>query len=195
MKCPWKGCRQKVECAVLMKQSPPIIEPIEPDVFVASVMREFTADVKLAELALSRATSDPVRAMAMHINDDCVRALLDIARIATRKNLLPSEPCDTSQAWLLQRIGDMAGVDFDYAYSNRISVHHWLEVALLKRGQTIRSPEISALASRLLAVVEARAKLSHHLSESLDFLRAGEARESSASGSSSLRTRDSRPPH
>jgi hypothetical protein len=73
-------------------------------------------------------------------------------------------------------------VDFDYAYSDRISIHHRLEVNLLKRGQTIKNPEISALASRLLAVLEARAKLSHHLSESLDFLRAGQAGESSPPG-------------
>jgi predicted outer membrane protein len=155
-----------------MRQRPPIIEPIEADVFVASAMREFTADVRLAELALARATTDPVRTMAMHINDDCARALRDIERIATRKNFPLGEPSDTDQGWLLQRMRDMPGVDFDYAYSDRIAIHHWLEISLLKRGLTLQSPEMSALASRLLAVVEARAKLGHHLSEGLDFLRA-----------------------
>jgi predicted outer membrane protein len=161
-----------------MKPSRPIIEPIETDVFMASVMREFTADAQLAELALTRAAADPVRTMAMHINDDCKRALLDIARIATRKNLPLAEPSDTNQEWLLQRMREMAGADFDYAYVDRISIHHRLEVKLLIRGQTIKSPEISALASRLLAVVEARAKLSRHLSESLDSLTGSEAHES-----------------
>jgi predicted outer membrane protein len=124
--------------------------------------------------------------MAMHIRDDCDRALLDIARIATRKNLPLAEPSDTNEAWLLQRIREMEGVDFDYAYIDRISIRHRLEVKLLKRGQTIKNPVISALASRLLAVVEARAKLSRHLSESLDSLTADEARGSSASNRSSL---------
>jgi putative membrane protein len=160
-----------------MKPSRPIIEPIEADVFMASVMREFTADAQLAALALTRAASDPVRTMAMHINDDCKRALLDIARIATRKNLPLAESPDTNQDWLLQRMGEMEGADFDYAYIDRISIHHRLEVKLFNRGQTIKNPEISALASRLLAVVEARAKLSRHLSESLDSLARGETRE------------------
>jgi predicted outer membrane protein len=105
---------------------------------------------------------------------------MDIARIATRKNLPLAEPCDTDQAWLLQRMREMVGVDFDYAYIDRISIHHRLEVKLLRRGQTIKNAEISALASRLLAVVEARAKLSRHLSESLDSLIGGEVREPGA---------------
>jgi len=169
-----------------MKQSRPIIEPIEADVFMASVMREFMADLHLAELALTRATTGPVRTMAMHINDDCKRALLDIARIATRKNLPITEASDTNEQWLLQRMKEMVGGDFDYAYIDRISIHHRIEVKLLKRGQTIKNAEISALASRLLAVVEARAKLSRHLTESFDSLIADEPREPSASNPSSF---------
>ena len=164
----------KTYSGCLMKQPRPIIEPIEADAFVASAMGEFTADAQLAELALARAAADPVRTMAMHISDDCKRALLDIARIATRKNLPLAESSDTDQAWLLQRMSEMQGVDFDYAYIDRISVRQRLELKLLKRGQTIKSPVISALASRLLAVVEARAKLSRQLSESLDSFNAGE---------------------
>jgi predicted outer membrane protein len=169
-----------------VKQPQSIIEPIEADAFMASVMREFTADAQLAELALTRATTDPVRTMAMHISDDCKRALLDIARFATRKNLPLAEAFDTNEAWLLQRMREMGGVDFDYAYIDRISIRHRLEVKLLKRGQTIENPVISALASRLLAVVEARAKLSRHLSEGLDSLIAAEARGPSASDPPSL---------
>jgi predicted outer membrane protein len=166
----------------IMKRSGPTIEPIEADVFMSSVAREFTADSQLAELALTRAAADAVRTMATHINDDCKRALLDIARVATRKNLPLAEPADTNQAWLLQRMSEMQGVDFDYAYIDRISIHHRLEVKLLQRGQTIKNPEISALASRLLAVVEARAKLSRQLSENLDSFGAGEASGQGASG-------------
>ena len=169
-----------------MKQPPPIIEPIEADAFIASVMRAFTADMQLAELALTRATTDPVRTMAMHISDDCDRALLDIARIATRKNLPLGEPSDTHQESLLHCMRAMAGVDFDYVYIERIAMHHRLEVNLLKRGQTVNIPEISALASRLLVVVEARAKLSRHLSGRIESLMAGEAREPSPSNPSSL---------
>ena len=169
-----------------MKQTGTTLEPIEADVFMASVMKEFTADSQLAELALTRATADPVRTMAMHINDDCKRALLDIARVATRKNLPLAEPADSSQEWLLQRMREMWGVDFDYAYIDRISIHHRIEVKVLKRGQTIKNPEISALASRLLAVVEARAKLSRHLSENIDSLGAAAAPETGARDQSNM---------
>jgi predicted outer membrane protein len=165
-----------------MKQSRPTIEPIEAGAFIASVTNAFTADMQLAELALSRATTDPVRTLATHISDDCDRALLDIARFSTRENMPLTEPSDTHQESLLQCMRAIAGVNFDYVYIERVAMHHRLELKLLNRGQSIKTPAISALASRLLAVVEARAKLSHHLSESLDCLRAGEARESSPSG-------------
>jgi predicted outer membrane protein len=169
--------KRKLALGRVMKQSGPTIEPIAADAFMASVIRDFTADAQLAELALSRASADPVRTMAMHIDDDSKRALLDVARVATRKNLQVAEHFDANQSWLLERMGQMTGADFDYAYIDRISIHHRLEVKLLKRGQTITNPEISALASRLLAVVEARAKLSRQLSGNLDSLGAGEARE------------------
>jgi predicted outer membrane protein len=166
----------------MMKQPRPTIEPIEADDFVVSVIREFKADMQLAELALSRATTDPVRTMAMHISDDCNRALLDIARISTRKNLPSTEPSDTHQESLLRCMRAMVGVDFDYVYTERIAMHHHLEVTLLKRGQTIKIPEISALASRLLAVIDARVKLSRHLSGRIDSLITGEPQESSPPG-------------
>jgi predicted outer membrane protein len=169
-----------------MKQTPPIIEPIEADAFIASVTREFTADMQLAELALTRATTDPVRTMATHISYDCDRALLDIARISTRKNLPLTEPSDTHQESLLKCMRALAGVDFDYVYIERVAMHHRLEVKLLKRGLAIKIPAISALASRLLAVVEARVKLSRHLSGRIESLIGDEARGPSASNPSGL---------
>ena len=165
-----------------MKQPRPPIEPIEADAFIASVTNAFTADMQLAELALTRTTTDAVRTMATHISDDCDRALLDIARFSTRENLPLTEPSDTHQESLLQCMRAMAGVNFDYVYIERVAMHHRFELKLLNRGQAIKTPAISALATRLLAVVEARAKLSHQLSESLDCLRVGEAGGSSRSG-------------
>lgn len=152
-----------------MKRSRPIIEPIEAQAFIASAMGEFMSDVRLAELALVRGSSESVRAMATYLLDDCNRVLLDIARVATRKNLpLPSSLGQGQD--IVQQFRGKTGADFDCAYIERMALHHRHAVMLFKRGQTIKIPEISALASRVLALIEARIKLSRQLSGNIDSL-------------------------
>jgi predicted outer membrane protein len=143
------------------------IEPIEPHAFIAGVMMEFMSDVQLAQLALIRGTTDSVRAMAMHLIDDCNRVLLDIGRVATRKNLPLPKSLDQEHESILQRVREKTGADFDSAFIARVTLHHHA-IKLFKRGQAIKVPEISALASRLLAIIEARLKLSRQLSAGND---------------------------
>lgn len=152
-----------------MKRSRPIIEPIEAQAFIASAMGEFMSDVRLAELALVRGSSESVRAMATYLLDDCNRVLLDIARVATRKNLPLPNSLGQGQD-IVQQFRGKTGADFDSAYIERMALHHRHAVMLFKRGQTIKIPEISALASRVLALIEARIKLSRQLSGNIDSL-------------------------
>jgi predicted outer membrane protein len=147
----------------LLKRSRPTVEPIEPHAFIAGVMMEFMTDMQLAQLALIRGTTDSVRAIAMHLIDDCNRVLLDITRVATRKNLQLPRALDQEHENTLQRAREKTGVVFDSAFIERIALHHHA-IALFNRGQAIKVPEISALASRLLAVIEARDKLGRQLS-------------------------------
>lgn len=121
-------------------------------------------DVQLAQLALIRGTTDSVRAMATYLIDDGNRVLLDIARIATRKNLPLPKSLDQEHEIILQYMREKAGTDFDSEYMERIALHHRHALKLFKRGQGIKIPEISALASRVLAMIEARVKLSRQLS-------------------------------
>jgi putative membrane protein len=127
-------------------------------------MMEFMGDVQLAQLALIRGTTDSVRAMATYLIDDCNRVLLDIARIATRKNLALPKSLDQEHEIILQYMREKAGADFDSEYMERVALHHCHALKLFKRGQGIKIPEISALASRVLAMIEARVKLSRQLS-------------------------------
>jgi len=127
-------------------------------------MIEFMADVQLAQLALLHGTSDCVRAIATHLIDDCDRVLLDIARIATRTNLPLPKSLDPEHDIILQYMRERAGADFDSAYLERIDLNHRYALKLFKRGQAIKIPEISAFASRVLAMTEARVKLSRQLS-------------------------------
>lgn len=147
-----------------MKRPSPIVEPIEPDAFVTCAMIEFMGDVQLAQLALIRGTSDCVRALATYLIDDCNRVLLDIARIATRKNLPLPKSLDQEHDIILEYMRERTSADFDSEYMERMDLNHRHAIKLFKRGQAIKIPEISALASRALAMIEARIKLSRQLS-------------------------------
>jgi putative membrane protein len=147
-----------------LKRPTPLVEPIEPHAFIACAMIEFMGDVQLAQLALIRGTTESVRAMATYLIDDCNRVLLDIARIATRKNLPLPKSLDQEYEVILQYMREKTGADFDAAYMERIALHDGHALKLFKRGQAIKVPEISALASRVLAMIEARVKLSRQLS-------------------------------
>jgi putative membrane protein len=147
-----------------------IIEPIQPAAFISSAMMECMADVRLAQLALTHAISEPVRNFAIHLIEDCNRMLLEIARIATRTNLPVPKSLDAQHEHALQRMREKTGLDFDSAYMERIALHHRQAITLSKRGQMIKNPEISALASRMLATVEARIRSSRVLSGSVDQL-------------------------
>ena len=140
-----------------------MVEPIEPDAFIVRAMTEFMGDVQLAQLALTSGTTDSVRAMATYIIDDCNRVLLDIARVATRKNLPLPKSLDQEHEIMLQYMREKTGAEFDSEYTERIAVRHGHALKLFKRGQAIKIPEISALASRVLAMIEARVKLSREL--------------------------------
>ena len=159
-----------IQLSIPLKQSRPTLEPIEPQDFIASAMMEFMTDMQSAELALVRGTNESVRAVAMHFIDDCNRVLSDIARVATRKNLPLPKSLDPEHEVILQHMREKTGEEFDAAYVERIALHHRHAMRLFKRGQAIKIPEISAFASRVLAMIEARIKLSRQLSGSIDSL-------------------------
>lgn len=153
-----------------MKRQRIIIEPIQPEAFIAGAMKECMIDAELAQMASTQATSEVVRNIALQLVDDCKKTLMDISRIATRKNLPLPDSLDVESKQVLQSMREKTDADFDSAYMHRLALHHRRVVTLFKRGQTIKNPEISALASRLLAMAEARIKLSRHLSGSIDQL-------------------------
>jgi predicted outer membrane protein len=146
-----------------------MIEAIEPHAFITSAMMEFMNDVQLAQLALVRGSTDSVR-LAMHLIDDSNRVLLEIARIATRKNLPLPRALDQHHAIILQRMREKTSADFDCAYIDMLALHHRHAVSLFRRGQTIQDPEMSAFARRVLAMIGARIKFSRQLSGRIDSL-------------------------
>jgi putative membrane protein len=153
-----------------LKISRPIIEPIEPHVFIASATMEFMTELQLTRLALVRASSDSLRSLSMQIIGDCSRMLLDIETIAIRRKLALPQALDEEHKTLLERIRAATGADFDSAYIEITTLQKRQAIRLFRRGQTIKIPDISALASRALAMLEAHVKFCRQLSGSIDSL-------------------------
>jgi putative membrane protein len=151
-----------------MKRPRPTVDPIQPDAFIANAAMECMTDARLARLALAQEPSDAVRQFTVRLIEDCERTLLEITRVATRKNVPVPRLLDDEHENLLRRMGEKTGTDFNTAYVERIVLHHRHAITLFKRGQTVKNPEISALASRMLAMTEARIKLSRQLPANID---------------------------
>lgn len=133
-------------------------------------MLEFMIDLQLARLALLRGTTDSIRSMAMYLIDDCNRTMLDIERIAARNRLPLPRFLDEEHEKIVQCMRETPGTEFDSAYIERSALRHRHAIKLFRRGQTIKVPEISALASRVLAIIEAHVRLSGQLSGSIGSL-------------------------
>ena len=138
-----------------MKQSRPSIEPIDANDFISSAMLEFMIDTQLAQMALVRGTTESIRSAATDLIEGCKRVISDITGIATRKNLPLPKSLDEQHETILRDMREQPDSDFDSAYRDRMASHHRQAITLFRRGQTIKVPEISAFASRALAMMEA----------------------------------------
>ena len=113
-------------------------------------------DAQLAQLALAQETSDKVRNFATRLVQDCERNLLEIARIATRKNLPVPRALDQEHETILQRMRGKRGPDFHSAVRHLSLLES--DVALLVRVEMPvigRDGKISGVLCRNLPLTSA----------------------------------------
>jgi putative membrane protein len=151
-----------------MRRQNIILENIEPEVFIASAALECMTEVQLGRLAMDRGGADSLRHFAHAMIDVYEKANADIARIAARKALPLPNSLDPEHQKVVELMRDKSGRDFDLAYTGGIIEGHERAISLFKRGQRIKDPEISALASRTLSMLEVRLRRTNSLLESTD---------------------------
>ena len=143
------------------------LESIQPDAFIAHASIECMTEVQLGQLAASQSQVEPVRQFAHQLVQDYEKAGSDIARIAARRKLPVPESLDEAHAREVELLREKNGREFDSAYTMRIVDNYQKTILLFKRGQRIKDPEISALASRALSMLEARMRKTTSLLENL----------------------------
>jgi putative membrane protein len=131
-----------------------MLETIQPDQFIATAHVECLTEVQLAHIAAKQAGDSVIRELAMRAVEDYEKAGLDIVRIAARRKLPVPEALDEEHRRVIEEMREKSGSDFDTAYATRIRDNQPKAIILFQRGQRIKDPEISALASRALSMIE-----------------------------------------
>lgn len=150
-----------------MRRQEPALESIEPEAFIASATLECMTEVHLGRLAMDLGHTESLRHFAHAMIDVYDKATADIARIATRRTLPVPKSLDAEHQQYIEQMSEKSGRDFDLAYTSRMIDGHQRAITLFKRGQRIKDPEISALASRTLSILEARLRRTNTLLESI----------------------------
>jgi putative membrane protein len=151
-----------------MPRSKLMLESIQPDQFIANAHAECLTEVQLGRLAASQAGDALIREFGLRAIEDYERAGLDIVKIAARRKLPVPDSLDEEHRQVVERMREKSGRDFDAAYAMRIRDNQQKAIMLFQRGQRIKDPEISALASRALNMIEFWSRKSSLLFEEMD---------------------------
>ena len=150
-----------------MRRQDTVLETIEPEAFIARASLECMTEAQLGRLAMDRGHTESLRHFAHAMIDVYEKATADIARIATRRTLPVPNSLDQEHQQFVEQMSEKSGRDFDLAYTSRMIDGHQRAITLFMRGQRIKDPEISALASRTLSILEARLRRTNLLLESI----------------------------
>jgi putative membrane protein len=135
-----------------------MLESIQPDQFIATAHVECLTEVQLGQIAATQAGDAHIRELALRTVEDYEKAGLDIVRIAARRKLPVPDSLDDEHLRVIEEMREKSGRDFDAAYATRIKNNQPKAIILFQRGQRIKDPEISALASRALSMIESWAR-------------------------------------
>jgi putative membrane protein len=150
-----------------MRRQDTVLEKIEPEAFIASASLECMTEVQLGQLALDRGETESLRHFAHAMIDVYEKATADIAKVAARKALPMPSALDAEHQQFVEQMREKSGREFDLAYTGRMIDSHQMTITLFKRGQRIKDPELSALASRALNTLEARLRRTNSFLQSM----------------------------
>lgn len=132
-------------------------DKIDADDFVEEVSAKGVAEVEGAKLALEKSTSPDVQAFAQKMISDHTAANMELAGIASRKNLEVSDEAELTTKAKKFVLEQRDGQSFDEAYANNQVEAHKDTIELFQQAAVSDDAEIAAFAKQTLP------KLKHHL--------------------------------
>lgn len=150
-----------------MKREVIQLESIQPDTFIATAALACITEMQMGQMALTQAVSEALRGYGRHVIADHGKTLADIVAIAARKGIAVPTSLDEHHDRLVRDMRQKSESDFDSVYAAYMVEGYQKSLLLYKRGQRIKNPDISALASRALVRLEARKRLTNSLLENI----------------------------
>ena len=130
--------------------------------FVDEATTDGLAEVKLSQLALTRAQSPDVRQFARKMVEDHSRANLQLAQIAEQKKMEVPARLDAGHQELYDRLARLEGAEFDRQYMRAMSKEHDDTVKLFEeQSKAGKDAELKQFAMKTLPVLEKHDDLAH----------------------------------
>jgi putative membrane protein len=132
---------------------------ISDQTFVVDAARGNLAEIELGKLAAEKASSEDVKKFGQHMVDDHSKALEELKKIASQKNIqLPSD-IDPKEKALRDRLSKLSGPAFDRTYMQAMLRDHRQVVNEFKREATSgKDPDVKTFASTTLPTIEEHLK-------------------------------------
>lgn len=146
-----------------------------PDEAVSHAERDFLEqaaqsgllEIKVGQVAEWKASDPAVKALATRLVEDHTRANGELMELAKRKNMkLPDSP-DWHQRHELDRLGRLAGPDFDQRFARQAVQDHERDIQRFQKALgTVHDPALKAWITKTLPVLREHLALARKLPES-----------------------------
>lgn len=124
--------------------------------FVMDAAQGGMAEVRMAELALQRASSQEVKRFARDMIREHTRVNEQLMRLATRNGVTPPTTVGPKYEAAMNELMKLSGTSFDTAYMNEAGINGHLEATAVYQRQAAfgKDPELKAFATRILPSVQ-----------------------------------------
>lgn len=127
--------------------------------FVQKAGTSGMGEVKLAEAATTKGTSEHVKTVAAKLVADHTKANTKLAALATAKSITIPEPTEKDKK-MQEHVLDKSGAEFDAAFLEHMAKCHEKDIALFeKAAQELKDPELKAFAQQTLPVLKSHAEM------------------------------------
>jgi putative membrane protein len=133
--------------------------------FMKEAARGGSAEVKMGELGLSNAESQPVKDFSQRLVDDHSKANQELKKLAIRKGVMLPDGMSEQHKTMLQHLSSLKGREFDTAFRQHAVEDHKKDIEEFKTASAkAKDPEVRSFAEKALPVLQRHLEMAENLS-------------------------------
>lgn len=144
------------------------VDKIDAEDFVEQVSAKGISEVEGAKLALEKSTSPDIQAFAQKMITDHTSANMELAGIASRKNLDVSDEAELTTKAKKMVLAQRDGESFDQVYANNQIAAHEATIELYQRAAVSDDAEIATFAKQTLPKLQQHLEMAESLAAAHD---------------------------